>query len=98
MKPIIKSLPVWRTSFICSSVLILAACATKPKVPEIAYDNFDYSPAVVEADPPMPVEIVELPKALPLPGQLKPMPGKIGKSEKTKTRQAASQDPCGRCQ
>ncbi len=84
MKPIIKPLPVWRTSLICSSVLILAACATKPKVPEIAYDNFDYSPAVVETDPAMPVEIVELPKPLPLPGQLKPMPGKSKKAKRDK--------------
>ncbi len=81
IKRIIKPLPVWRTSLICSSVLILAACATKPKVPEIAYDNFDYNPAVVEAEPAMPVEIVELPKLLPLPGQLKPMPETISKPQ-----------------
>ncbi|MBL4768661.1 MAG: P-type conjugative transfer protein TrbG [Rhodobacteraceae bacterium] len=84
MKPILKLLPVWRTSLICSSVLILAACATKPKVPEIAYDNFDYNPAVVEAESAMPVEIVELPKPLPLPGQLKPMPGKSKKAKRDK--------------
>ncbi len=84
MKHIIKTLPVWRTSLICSSILILAACATKPKVPEITYDNFDYSPAVVEIDPAVPVEIVELPKPLPLPGQLKPMPGKSKKAKRDK--------------
>jgi len=78
MKPILK------TSLICSGFLILAACATKPKVPEIAYDNIDYSPAVVESEPIMPVEIVELPKPLPLPGQLKPVLGKKGKNKKNK--------------
>ncbi len=84
MKPITKSLPVWRTSLICSGFFLLAACATKSKVPEITYDNFDYSPAVVETDPLMPVEIVELPKPLPLPGQLKPMPGKSKKAKRDK--------------
>jgi len=73
-----------KTSLLCSGFLVLAACATKPKVPEIAYDNIDYSPAVVEAEPIMPVKIIELPKPLPLPGQMKPAPGKKGKNKKTK--------------
>jgi type IV secretion system protein TrbG len=30
-------------------------------------------PAVLQADPPRPVEVVEVPKPLPLPGQLKPL-------------------------
>ena len=33
------------------------------------------SQAVLQPDPPKPVQIVELPKPLPLPGQLKPLPG-----------------------
>jgi P-type conjugative transfer protein TrbG len=33
------------------------------------------SPAVLQTDPPKPVQVVELPKPLPLPGQLKPLPG-----------------------
>ena len=33
------------------------------------------SPPCNSADPPKPVEIVELPKPLPLPGQLKPLHG-----------------------
>lgn len=44
--------------------------------PEISYD--DAAPAVLAADPPKPVQVVELPKPLPLPGQLKPV-GKDGK-------------------
>jgi type IV secretion system protein VirB9 len=53
------------------SVSALAGCAIPLKPPpEISYD--DAQPAVQEADPPKPVEVVELPKLLPLPGQLKP--------------------------
>lgn len=58
----------------CTSAL--AGCATAQKPPEISYD--DAMPAVQTADPPAPVRVVELPKPLPLPGQLKPV-GKDGK-------------------
>lgn len=58
----------------CTSVL--TGCATAQKPPEISYD--DAMPAVQTADPPAPVRVVELPKPLPLPGQLKPV-GKDGK-------------------
>lgn len=54
----------------------LAGCATSEKPPEISYD--DALPAVPAAEPPTPVRVVELPKPLPLPGQLKPI-GKGGK-------------------
>jgi type IV secretion system protein TrbG len=50
----------------------LAGCATF-KPPLISYD--DEQPAILQADPPKPVQVVELPKPLPLPGQLKPLPG-----------------------
>ena len=50
----------------------LAGCATF-KPPLIGYD--DEQPAILQADPPKPVQVVELPKPLPLPGQLKPLPG-----------------------
>ena len=50
----------------------LTGCATF-KPPLIGYD--DEQPAVLQADPPKPVQVVELPKPLPLPGQLKPLPG-----------------------
>ena len=41
------------------------------KPPEISYD--DAAPAVQTVDPPAPVTVVELPKPLPLPGQMKPV-------------------------
>jgi type IV secretion system protein TrbG len=52
----------------------LCACATAWKPPEISYDNTPKQ-AVLQPDPPKLVQIVELPKPLPLPGQLKPLPG-----------------------
>lgn len=68
----------------CSSAL--AGCATNTPPPEISYDNA--APAVQTVDPPSPVRIVELPRPLPLPGQMKPVEG---------TRQAAeSTDPAAR--
>jgi type IV secretion system protein TrbG len=53
----------------------LGACATW-KPPEISYDNTPKQ-AVLQPDPPKPVQIVELPRLLPLPGQLKPLPGNV---------------------
>jgi type IV secretion system protein TrbG len=50
----------------------LTACSTY-KPPAIKYDD-KAVPAVVEAAPPKPVQIVEVPKLLPLPDQLKPIP------------------------
>ena len=55
------------------SSVALAACATF-KPPEISYDD-DPRPALFQSDPPKPVEVVEIPKPLPLPGQLKAVPG-----------------------
>jgi type IV secretion system protein TrbG len=52
------------------SASALAGCATT-KPPEIAYD--DAAPAVQTVDRPAPVTVVELPKPLPLPGQMKPV-------------------------
>ncbi|MEQ1889360.1 MAG: P-type conjugative transfer protein TrbG [Alphaproteobacteria bacterium] len=52
------------------SALALSACATS-KPPQISYD--DPQPAVLQAEPPKPVQIVEIPQPLPLPGQLKPV-------------------------
>jgi P-type conjugative transfer protein TrbG len=52
----------------------LSGCALKVLPPDISYD--DMTPAVLTGDPPAPaVEVVEVPKLLPLPGQLKPMSG-----------------------
>ena len=64
----------------------LAGCATTQEPPEIAYD--DAAPATIAVDPPAPVTVVELPRPLPLPGQLKPF------EETRRTPEAA--DPAAR--
>ncbi|MCK1323577.1 P-type conjugative transfer protein TrbG [Bradyrhizobium sp. 156] len=46
----------------------LAGCATANPPPEISYDNA--APTVQTADPPAPVTVVEVPRPLPLPGQM----------------------------
>ena len=55
------------------SVLALAACAGGTPPPDISLDEPAAAPIAL-ADPPKPVEIVQVPKLLPLPGQLKPPP------------------------
>ena len=53
----------------------LTGCATF-EPPLIGYDDEQPGePAVLQSDPPKPVQVVEVPKPLPLPGQLKPSPG-----------------------
>ena len=73
--------PAFRRSAIplllaCASAL--AGCAGQIPPPDIDYDNA--APAVQASDPPAPVKVVELPKPLPLPGQLKSV-GKDAKPE-----------------
>ena len=69
------------------SVSMIVGCTVPPKSPpEISYDD-DAQPAVQLADPPKPVEIVEMPKLLPLPGQLKPLHGTKSKPESGDPRQ-----------
>jgi len=64
-----------RLPYIILCACSLAGCAANAwKPPQISYDELE--PAVLQADPPKPIEVVEVPKPLPLPGQLKPMPGK----------------------
>ena len=58
-------------SVLLISSVTLTGCATAKRPPEITYD--DPAAAVIRADPPAPVRIVELVKPLPLPGQLKPI-------------------------
>jgi P-type conjugative transfer protein TrbG len=53
------------------SVTALSGCASKFIPPDINYDSA--TPAKLSNDPPLPIKIVELPKPLPLPGQLKPL-------------------------
>src|SRR6185369_8589455 len=60
-------------SVLLVSVPALAGCAIPLKAPpQISYDD-EAQPAVQLADLPKPVEVVETPKLLPLPGQLKPL-------------------------
>ena len=49
----------------------LAGCATTHKPPVIAYDAA--VPAIQAVEPPAPIEVVEIPTPLPLPGQMKPV-------------------------
>src|SRR5262249_55194573 len=63
------------TLYMCLlSSVALSACTTF-RPPQISYDDPPAEPAVLERDPPKPVQVVEIPKPLPLPGQLKPLPG-----------------------
>ena len=53
---------------------LATACAGKPPPPAVALDAAQFQPAMREAEPPRPVEIVQTPVPLPLPGQLLPRP------------------------
>lgn len=84
---------------IAVSALALSACATKPLPPAIGYDPDDFKPAVIDREPARPVEIVEVPKVLPLPGQLQPEPGEAAEDKRPPTRrvedanEAATREP-----
>ena len=68
-KPIGQSI-ILRASALVAAALLLAACNLMRKEPDP-----DAFRAVQRAsEPPRPVEVVEVPKPLPLPGQLKPIP------------------------
>ncbi|WP_287271431.1 P-type conjugative transfer protein TrbG [Mesorhizobium sp.] len=72
------------------SATALAGCASKKYIPpEIDYD--DAVPAVQKLDPPGAVKVVELPKPLPLPGQLKPIGTIKAKAEPADPKQRISQ-------
>jgi len=68
--------------------LPFAGCASKPQVLEAPYDELTFERAIPEPEAPKPVEIVEVPKPLPLPGQLKAIPSKGTKGEKIAPQQA----------
>lgn len=72
-------------SLIVFAATALAGCATF-KPPQISYDD-PPQPAVLETEPPKPVQVVEIPKLLPLPGQLKPLPGSRSPPEPRDPRQ-----------
>ena len=66
-----------RVALTAVSALTMTACAIPVQVPEIPlFDAREFTPAVRESEPQAPVKIVEVPKPLPLPGQLKPVPAK----------------------
>lgn len=76
MTPIVRNAGKPASRSVSSAVLLfcasaLAGCASHTPPPDISYD--DAKPALPAAEPVRPVEVVELPKPLPLPGQLKPV-------------------------
>jgi len=71
-------------AFLTLVPMMLGACSTY-KPPAIPLDNVPRQ-AVLQPNPPRPVQIVEVPKPLPLPGQLKPLP-------RTRSVQSESADP-----
>jgi len=81
------------TAFAIATSLAVTACAKKPRVPQIAYDDLDFQNASFTPESKAPVKVVELPKPVPLPGQLKKKPGSKGK-DKSASKEAA--DPMDR--
>jgi type IV secretion system protein VirB9 len=59
-------------------VFALTGCAGNEKPPAITYDAGDFKPAAVQPEPPKPVQIVQVPSAVPLPSQLLPPPTSRG--------------------
>jgi len=72
-------------ALISISALALSACATRQLPPTISYDADDFKPAAVEKEQLKPVRIVEVPKVLPLPGQLMPEPGEVKEDNRPPT-------------
>lgn len=76
----------------------LGACAGATPAPAIALDSVQFQPAVREAEPSIPVEIVTVPQPLPLPGQMLPPPS-VAKEAGTPTarvetaNRAATREP-----
>src|SRR5271163_533540 len=56
------------------SALALTACASGDPPPAIRYDDAALKPAAITSEPAKPVQVVEVPTPLPLPGQLQPPP------------------------
>ncbi|WP_027164067.1 P-type conjugative transfer protein TrbG [Mesorhizobium sp. WSM1293] len=83
--------PSLRAALILSaSAAVLSACASKPvPPPEISYDAADFKAASIEKPPEQPVKIVEVPKPLPLPGQLQPDPVKVAEDKRSPEERVA---------
>lgn len=64
-----------RRSFLLltASIALLSACTTT-KPPAIRYDQASFRQAAAVPEPPRPVQVVAVPKPVPLPGQLRPEP------------------------
>ena len=84
-----------------ASALALVSCAHKQPPPAIAYDDAKMTPAEKTPDPPKPVEVVEIPTPLPLPGQLQPPPKQAKPDSRPPTQRvddanhAATREPTG---
>jgi type IV secretion system protein TrbG len=70
--------PTRVAAYAATLAMVLSACATRVSVPEIPIldESVPFKAAKREAEEKPPVKIVEVPKPLPLPGQLKPVPEK----------------------
>jgi type IV secretion system protein VirB9 len=70
--------PTRVAAYAATVAIVLSACATRVSVPEIPIldESIPFKAAKREAEEKLPVKIVEVPKPLPLPGQLKPVPEK----------------------
>jgi type IV secretion system protein TrbG len=68
----------------------LGACTTTLHGFEAPYDDLSFEKAVAEPEIPRPVQVVEVPKVLPLPGQLKPLPGREPREKPAPPQQAIS--------
>jgi type IV secretion system protein TrbG len=70
--------PARVAAYAATLAIVLSACATRVSVPEIPIldESVPFKAAKREAEEKPPVKIVEVPKPLPLPGQLKPVPEK----------------------
>jgi type IV secretion system protein TrbG len=70
--------------------LPIGGCANNPQVLEPPYDELTFERATPEPETPKAVEIVEVPKPLPLPGQLKAAPSQGPKGEKIAPQRAVA--------
>lgn len=70
---------------LCLCTALLAGCATHP-LPTIQYDQEAFDKATYVPPPGRPIRIIEVPKPLPLPGQLKPVPDAALPSEMTESK------------
>ena len=84
-----RSLRTLTIPLLAAGAIVLGGCETKFFPPDITYD--DVIPALHKVDPPAPVTVVELPKPLPLPGQLKPVPDGKTKPEPKDPKDRISQ-------